>query len=331
MQRKEIFIGIDVSKEWLDVAIYSKKEHTRILNSSQGFKQLQSWLKAASIDLTDCWIVFEYTGGYEYKLVQFCLSKHLTFTRVPGLEIKKSLGMQRGKNDKIDAYRISNYGYEKKDKLIPQTASPAGITELRQLLTQRRAFVKEKKANEHRLNELLSMMDFKKTDPVIKYYRQAIGHATKMIDKVQAAIMTVITSHQNIHRNFILISSVVGIGNVNAWMTIAYTENFQCFKDGRQYGAYCGIVPYDHSSGKSIKSRSRISHMANKAVKGDLDMAARAAAMHDPEIKAYYQRRALLGKHHMSIMNEIKFKLVLRMFAVVNKQEVYVKKLKSAA
>jgi hypothetical protein len=53
--------------------------------------------------------------------------------------------------------------------------------------------------------------------------------------------------------------------------------------------------------------------------------------MYDTEMKAYYQRRASLGKHHIAIMNEIKFKLIARMFAVVNKQQVYVKNLQSAA
>ena len=55
-------------------------------------------------------------------------------------------------------------------------------------------------------------------------------------------------------------------------------------------------------------------------------MAAKASITHDPEMKAYYERRAALGKHHMAILNEVKFKLILRMFAVVNKGEVYVEK-----
>src|ERR1700746_3467316 len=103
MQRKEIFIGVDVSKETLDVAVSDSRSHIRIANGSEGFKQLQAWLRSQQIALIDCWFVLEYTGGYEYRLVQFLQSKQICFTRVPGLEIKKSLGMQRGKNDKIDA------------------------------------------------------------------------------------------------------------------------------------------------------------------------------------------------------------------------------------
>jgi transposase len=331
MQKKEFFIGVDVSKQTLDVSVHGTKNHIRIANSSEGFKQLMAWLKSLNIALCNCWFVMEYTGGYEYRLVQFCQSKQLTFTRVPGLEIKKSLGMQRGKNDKIDSRRIAQYGYEKREKIKEHKVCNGAITRLKQLLTQRRAFVNDKKAHEHRVKELLAMEDFKANDPMIKHYKQAVDFALKMIDKVEAEIKTIISKDQAMSRNFALITSIPGIGDVNGWMTIAYTQNFECFPDGRTYGAYIGVVPYEHSSGTSIRGKSRVSQMANKPLKGDLSMGAKAAVQHDAEMKAYYERRIAMGKKHMAVMNEVNFKLVLRMFAVVNKGEVYVKNLKSVA
>lgn len=331
MQKKEIFIGVDVSKLTLDVWVHGTRNHIRIANNAEGFKQLMAWLKSLNIAFCNCWFVMEYTGGYEYRLVQFCQSKQITFTRVPGLQIKKSLGMQRGKNDKIDSRRIAEYGYEKRDRLKESKSCNAAIARLKQLLTQRRAFVKDKKAHEHRMKELLAMEDFKANDSLIKYYKQAVDFALKMIDKVETEIRKIISQDEAMSRNFYLITSIPGIGEVNGWMTIAYTENFECFADGRTYGAYIGVVPYDHTSGTSIRGKSRVSQMANKPLKGDLSMAAKASVQHDPEMKAYYERRIEAGKRHMSVMNEVKFKLVLRMFAVVNKGEVYVKNQKSAA
>ena len=152
-----------------------------------------------------------------------------------------------------------------------------------------------------------------------------------MIGKAEDEIKKVISKDEAMSRNFNLLTSIPGIGEVNGWMTIAYTQNFECFPDGRTYGAYIGVVPYEHSSGTSIRGRSRVSHMANKPLKGDLSMGANASVQHDPEMKTYYERRIAAGKKHMAVMNEVKFKLVLRMFAVVNKGEVYVKNLKSAA
>lgn len=331
MQKKEFFIGVDVSKLTLDVWIQGSKNHIRIANNAAGFKQLIAWLKSLDIALCNTWFVMEYTGGYEYRFVQFCESKQIRFTRVAGLQIKKSLGMQRGKNDKIDSRRIAEYGFEKRDKLKESKSCTVAIARLKQLLTQRRAFVKDKKAHEHRMKELVAMEDFKINDALIKHYKQAVDFALKMIDKVETEIRKIISQSEAISRNFHLITSIPGIGDVNGWMTIAYTENFECFPNGRTYGAYIGVVPYDHTSGTSIRGKSRVSQMANKPLKGDLSMAAKASVMHDPEMKAYYQRRNQAGKKHMSIMNEVKFKLVLRMFAVVNKGQVYVKNQKLAA
>jgi hypothetical protein len=53
------------------------------------------------------------------------------------------------------------------------------IIRLKQLLTQRSGFVRDKKAHEHRMKELLVMMDFKAGDPIIKHYRQAVDFALK--------------------------------------------------------------------------------------------------------------------------------------------------------
>ncbi len=331
MQSKEFFIGVDVSKLTLDASVSGTKNHIRVQNSSEGFKHLQAWLRSLNIAVNDCWFVFEYTGGYEYRLVQFLQAKGIVFTRVPGLQIKKSLGMQRGKNDKIDSRRIAEYGYEKRQKLKAHKACSTALTRLKLLLTQRSGFVEDRKAHEHRLGELAAMMDLKTSDAICKHYRQAIDFAGKMIEKTEAAINKLMEKDDALHKNFKLLTSIPGIGKVNGWMTIAYTENFERFPNARAYGAYIGVVPYEYSSGTSIKSRSRVSHMANKNLKADLSMAAKAAVQHDPEMKMYYKRRTDMGKRHMGIMNEVKFKLVLRMFAVVNKAEVYVKNLKLAA
>lgn len=273
----------------------------------------------------------EYTGGYEYRLVQFCQSKQITFTRVPGLQIKKSLGIQRGKNDKIDSMHIAEYGYEKRGKLRVSSVCSPELAKLKQLLTQRRSFVKDKKAHEHRMKELLTMEGIKTNEPIIRYYKQVVNHAVKLIGKVEDEIRKIISKEESMKRNFSLISSIPGIGEVNGWMTIAYTENFESFPDGRTYGAYIGVVPYEHSSGTSIRGKTRVSSFVNRPLKADLSMAARTSVQHDPEMKAYYQRRMATGKTYMSVINEVKFKLILRMFAVINKGEKYVKNYEIAA
>jgi transposase len=64
-------------------------------------------------------ICFEYTGLYSFPLAEFLSKRQIKFSMVAALEIKRSLGIVRGKNDKIDARRIAEYAYLRKDNLKP--------------------------------------------------------------------------------------------------------------------------------------------------------------------------------------------------------------------
>lgn len=331
MEQRKTIIGIDVSKKTLDIFIKSLDVYLQITNDAEGFKKLLAVLKANKLKVGDCFFVLEYTGGYEYRLVQFCQSKKISYVRICGLAIKRSMGMVRGKTDKIDARRIAEYGDEKQSKLQAETAELDGIVRLKRLLSQRDVFVSDRKGHQNRYKEIQYMMDLPDSDVMLKRYKKIADELQKLIDKTEEEIRKLIKANDAFQTNFDLITSVKGIGEVNGWTMIAYTENFTSFDNARQFGAYIGVVPYPYSSGTSIKGKSRTSKMANQQIKALLEMAARAAVAHDKELNLYYERRIALGKHHMSVMNEIKFKLVLIMFAVVKKQTPYVDKYKNAA
>jgi len=331
MEQRKTIIGIDVSKKTLDVFIKDVEMYLKISNDSEGFKKLLSVLKASRLKLEDCFIVLEYTGGYEYRLVQFCQSKQISFVRISGLAIKRSMGLVRGKNDKIDASRIAEYVVEKQFKLKAETPSLDGIVRLKRLLSQRDAFVSDRKAHQNRYKEIQHMMELPDSDPMLKRYKKIADELQKLIVKTEEEIRKLIKNNDAFQFNFDLITSIKGIGEVNGWTMIAYTENFTSFDNARQFGAYIGVVPYPYTSGTSIKGKSRTSKMANQHIKALLDMAAKAAINHDRETNLYYERRIAAGKHHMGVMNEIKFKLVRIMFAVVGKQQTYVDKYKNIA
>ncbi len=113
-------------------------------------------------------------------------------------------------------------------------------------------------------------------------------------------------------------------------MTIAYTENFTSFSNPRSYAVYVGVVPFDHTSGTSIRGRKRVSHIANKELKQELNQAARSALEWDEEMKNYGDRM-MKRKCYKIVLNNIKFKLILRMFAVVRNGEMYVDYYKNVA
>jgi transposase len=128
-----------------------------------------------------------------------------------------------------------------------------------------------------------------------------------------------------LYKNYLLLLSIVGIGLVNAANVILYTRNFTAFKNARMYACYCGVAPFSYRSGTSIHSPAKVSKMANVMLKADLSQAALSAACHDPELRVYYQRKLAEGKHKSAVLNAVKFKLIERMFAVVNRGSAYVK------
>lgn len=94
---------------------------------------------------------------------------------------------------------------------------------------------------------------------------------------------------------------------------------------GGIYLAITGIAPFAYSSDTSVRGRTKVSKMGARQVKADLTQAACSAVQHDPEMAANYARKKAEGKHHGSVMNAVKFKLVERVFTVIREQRKYIK------
>jgi len=157
MKKWEFTLGVDVSKLTLDVHCKELNIHIQIANGSQGFKMFQKWCKEVNIDLRSSFVVMEYTGGYEYKFLQFCESKKIQYTRIAGLAIKRSLGIVRGKNDKVDARRIAQYASEKYQEIKPAGRMNPTIIVLRQYLSFRKRLVRDSAGYKATLTERKAM------------------------------------------------------------------------------------------------------------------------------------------------------------------------------
>ncbi len=323
MKKHEFIIGIDVSRNTLDIYCKQNNQHLQIENGTVGFREFLTWCKIHKINLKNCVVVMEYTGGYEYKLIQFCENKKIPFIRIPGLAIKHSLGIIRGKNDKVDSKRIAQYAFEKYSSLKPSKPLDKRIIRLKELLKFRKRLVRESAGYQATIKERKHIYPDLGKDIIIKELEQKLTNNEKSISKVEAEIMKIIEVNNDFKVNYDLITSIKGIGKVNGWMTIAYTENFTSFPDGRTYAVYVGVIPFDHSSGKSIKGKKRVSHLANKELKSDLSQAAKSAMQWDKEIREYAEKK-LQQKEWGTVVNNVKFKLILRMFAVVKRRTKYV-------
>ena len=147
---------------------------------------------------------------------------------------------------------------------------------------------------------------------------------SEQIKAIENAIKKLIEEDEQIKINYELLLSIPGIGLVNAITTIIATGNFTRFQTARQYAKYCCVSPLSNKSGTSVRGLDHVSKAGHNEIKSILTEGARSAIRHDVQLKAYYRRKRNEGKSHGCVMNAVKFKLICRMFAIIQRQSKYV-------
>jgi transposase len=317
-------IGVDVSKLTLDSAVLPADESKQVANTRQGFKQWKQWMERNRQADNEVLVVMEHTGLYSHLFELFLQAEEISYCKKPAAEIKQSIGLTRGKNDRIDARRIAQYGWLRREELVAGQYPIALIVSIKDLLSYRNKLVRDRSGYKVRLKEELETGRVKKTDFLYKEQQKDIAYLDAKIKMVEKEILKLIKSDKAIHRNFLLLQTIKGVGKITAAYIIAVTDNFVRFSDPRKFNCYAGLAPFDHQSGKSIRARSRISHLANKTIKCLLRLSAFVAIQYNEELKTYYRARVAEGKSKMSVLNIIGAKLVKIMFAVVKRQTPYI-------
>ena len=331
MKTKEI-IGIDVSKLTLDICLHSTQQLVQLKNSKEGFEKMILWLeKHTDTNHCDYLFVYEDTGMYSYKLGVFLTQKEYPFHKASGLEIKRSMGIQRGKDDQIDSKRIALYGYRLREELQSTILPEGALVKLKGLISLRTKLVRQRASFKTSLNEQKNIYSIKEYKHIFRSQNNVINLFTREIKKIEIAIDTIVNSISQLEKNTLLIQSIKGVGRQTAVQFLIYTDNFKKFKTWRNFASYCGVAPFPYKSGTSVRGRTKVSHMANKQLKALLTMCAISAIQFNPEMKAYYQKRVLEGKNKMSTINIIRNKIIARVFAVVKRQTPYVDTMKFAA
>ncbi len=141
------FVGIDISKLDFDVAhldssglLLSTKKFS---NNKSGFTQLIRWLDK-TVPSKEALFCLEHSGVYSLSICVFFEESNLCYTLQPGLQIKRSMGIQRGKNDNADARVIGKYAYLNRNEIVPYKLPSKVILKLKQLVSYRERLVRAK-------------------------------------------------------------------------------------------------------------------------------------------------------------------------------------------
>jgi len=318
------FVGIDVSKSKLDLSIIKDGEellHKVVPNRPE---DITRFIDELDIEVEDMVFCMEFTGVYINHLVGVLQQKKAAIWLESALHIKRSLGLQRGKNDRVDAERIARFAYKNRDEVKCWAPPRKVLEQLKQLQGQRQRLITAKKE----LEAILTEKDFLDADvarTLEEMNQPAIEGLNNSIANVEARIKQLIDDDGRLSDLYDIVTSIDGVGTVTALEMIITTNEFINITEPRKYASYSGIAPYEHTSGSSIRGKTRVSPLANKRSKTCLHMAALAVISMQGEHRTYYQRKVEEGKNKMSVINAVRNRIVHRVFACVRDGRKYEK------
>ena len=310
-------------KKTLDIAVRKSGEivlSTKIENSTKEFTRFVNELSDVGINITQTLFCMEHTGVYCMPIMECTEKLHLALWLENAAQIKYSIGVQRGKNDKIDAIRIAEYAdrYIDRAKLYKPTRNV--IQQLKSLTRIRRTLL-------NHYNALKTMGKEKDLFLTKGFHINTCSKSIKALElnikEVDLKIKKIIMDDENVKRLFEIITSVKGVGAVVGAEIIVATNEFKNFDNPKKFACYAGLAPFEYSSGSSIKRRVRISKNANMTIKKLIHMSAICALRHNKELKEYYERKVAQGKSKMSVVNVLRNKLIQRVFACVRDDRKY--------
>lgn len=323
------FIGIDVSKDTLDfsVVVNGKNiQHYRIKNNTREIKStITKIFKASKAAIDDTIFCMEHTGLYNLPLVKWLQSQQAKIWLESGVHIRKTLGLVRGKNDKVDSSRIAMYAFTNRHQIKLWKAPRKIIENLAILLSQRSRLIKVKKQLNTANREQKQFIDKDIMRSANKYTSKTIIVINKQIEAIEKEILELVQEDEKLNRLYQIITSVNGIGFIVATYILVTTNEFISINNPKKYACYSGVAPFEHTSGTSIRGKNRVSQMANKTIKSLLHLAAISSIRIQGDMQDYYKRKVAEGKNKMSVINAIRNKLILRIFACVKENREYEK------
>jgi transposase len=315
------FIGIDVSRNKLDYAVIADKKllfHKETKNQIDDISLFVNELKLLpKFTISKSVFCMEHTGIYCNHVLSTLKKLKANIVLENGLKIKNSSGLIRGKYDKIDSIRIAQYASKNRDELKIWASKRPIVQKLTNLYTVRNRLLGVQVALKTPIKEQTGFS--RKT--IQKDSVQSCERSLKAVNldllNINLSIDKLIESDDHLNKLKEIITSVPYIGPVTATQIIISTNEFKDITNPKKFACYCGIAPFKKESG-TMNGRAKVSHIANKKVKSLLHICAMAAISHKGELQDYFKRKTLEGKDKMAVLNAVRYKLVLRIFACLN-------------
>jgi len=300
---EQIFIGIDVAKDRLDVHVRPSDEAFAVTRDDAGLAALLEKLAPLEPYL----VVVEATGGFEQTVAAALVSAGMPLAVVNPRQIRdfaRATG-QLAKTDALDAKAIARFAEAVRPE--PRPVPDAQARALGELVARRRQIIAMMTAERNRRRQLSSQRLIKSVDRLLAVLQKELGDLEQEVGEG-------IRGTPAWRERDELLRSVPGIGDAVARTLIADLPELGHL-DRKQIAALVGLAPLNRDSGKWRGKRTTWGGRAK--VRSALYMAALVASQHNPVLKAFYQRLLSFGKPKKLALTAVMRKLLTILNAMV--------------
>ena len=309
---KDAIIGIDISKNTCDVALYiNNRMQTKIIsNNLKGCLELKCWLQKKSV--LNAHICMEATGGYEVLLAKFFYNNQFKVSvvnpaRIKGFAISK---LSRVKTDKEDCKLIAHFYQAMKPDLWQPTKE--NIHNLQQLVRRLDVLI----ANKNQETNRLKMAD----KITILNIQNHIDFLDQQIKEIEKLINNCIATDEDLSSNMQLLMSVPGLGEKTIAIILAYLNDAKKFNSAKEVVAFIGLNPKPRQSGSSLNGATQISKTGDAYLRQSFYMPTLTAMRFNPILKDFTDRLSEKGKPKMVIVVAAMRKLIHIIYGILKTQ-----------
>ena len=275
------YVGIDVSKDRLDVAVTPKERTWRVTNDEEGIIQLVAALKRLSPEI----IVLEPTGGYESPVAAALATEGLNVAVVNARQIRdyaRAVG-RMAKTDKLDALIMAGFAATIKPKARP--LGDAETLSIKAKVSRRRQLLEMLKAEKCRLNTA--------HEDVKPNIRAHMAWLLKETSDIDSQLKQTIKTSSLWREKDELLQSVPGVGKVTSSTLLAELPELGKL-NRKEIAALVGVAPLNRDSG--LTKGKRIIWGGRASVRAALYMSVLSATRYNPVLHSFYQRLLANGK-----------------------------------
>jgi transposase len=309
-----LYLGIDVSKDTLDVHLLSEQDSTSATfsNTKTGWRSLHHWCQKRS-PARAVHVCLEATGRYGEGVTAFLFARGYAVSVVNPARIKAyaKSRLARNKTDRLDAALIAAFCRAQQADLSLWTPPDPAQRHLQALVRQQEDLNKMRQQERNRLQSGPTAAN------VLQRIREHIAFLDAQIAAVHLEIQQHIDQHPDLKRQRDLLASIKGIAHLTAAKLLAEIPNIQDFATPQELVAFAGLNPRQRRSGSSVHGKTRISKVGCSAIRAALYMPAVSAKNTNPIMQPLVQRLEQRRHCNMSIIVAVMRKLLHLVFGIL--------------